>query len=99
MGSKEGVSGRLREPDLKPGLHIVVIIAEHVCDYVLKSALKLLTYKLQIFLVKSLANYLQLLQLFRNETIPGQPKKRVRKHVPAILMTCMDTRLNNKGFI
>ena len=29
-------------PSLKPGLHIVVTIAEHACDHVLKRVLKLL---------------------------------------------------------
>ena len=38
--------------NLKPGLHIVVTIAEHACDHVLKKVLKLLIYRLQIFLVK-----------------------------------------------
>ena len=37
---------------LKPGLHIVVRVAEHASDDVLKRILKLSTYPLQIFLVK-----------------------------------------------
>ena len=36
----------------KPGLHIVVRLAEHACDNVSKSILKPSTYRLQIFLVK-----------------------------------------------
>ena len=46
---------------VKPGLHIVVIIAEHACDHVLKRVLKLSTYRLQAFLVKY--EYLRSLQL------------------------------------
>ena len=47
----------------KPGLHIIVItIAPNAGDRVLKSVLKLSTYRLQIFLVKY--EYLQSLQLF-----------------------------------
>ena len=37
---------------VKHGLHIVVTIAKHACDHVLKSVLKLSTYRLQIFLLK-----------------------------------------------
>ena len=37
---------------VQPGLHIVVTIAKHACDRVLKRVLKLSTYQLQIFLVK-----------------------------------------------
>ena len=37
---------------LKPGLHIVVTVAEHACDDASKRILKLLIYPLQIFLVK-----------------------------------------------
>ena len=33
-------------------LHIVVTIAHHSCDHVLKRVLKLSTYRLEIFLVK-----------------------------------------------
>ena len=36
---------------LKPGFHIVVTMAEHACDHVLNRVLKLLIYRLQIFLV------------------------------------------------
>ena len=34
---------------LKPGLHMVVRIAEHACDDASKRILKLSTYRLQIF--------------------------------------------------
>ena len=37
---------------VKPDLHIVVTIAQHACDRVLRRVLKLSTYRLQIFLVK-----------------------------------------------
>ena len=37
---------------LKPGLHIVVMIADHACDVVSKRILKLSTHRLQILLVK-----------------------------------------------
>ena len=37
---------------VKPGLHVVVTIAQHPCDRVLKRVLKLSAYRLQIFLAK-----------------------------------------------
>ena len=37
---------------VKPGLHIVVTIAEHACDRVPKRLLMLSSYRLQIFLMK-----------------------------------------------
>ena len=37
---------------LKPGLHIVVTVAEHACDDASKRILKLSIYPLQIFLVE-----------------------------------------------
>ena len=37
---------------VKPGLHIVVRIAEHACDDALKRLLKLSEYRLKKFLVK-----------------------------------------------
>ena len=49
-----------------PHLHIVVTIAEHVCDYVLKRVLKLSDYRLQIFLVKDY--YLESLQLYETKS-------------------------------
>ena len=57
---------------LKPGLHIVVTIAEHACDHVLKSVLKPLTHRLQIFPVKY--EYLPSLQLCEYQGIPGKLK-------------------------
>ena len=41
------LSMHLYEP-LKPGLHIVVTIAEHACDHVLERVLKLSTYRINI---------------------------------------------------
>ena len=76
---------------LNPGLHIVVTIAEHVCNSVPKRVLKLLKYRLQIFLVKD--HYLGSLQLYRDQAIPGQLNKRVRSHVLPILATYVETRL------
>ena len=72
---------------LNTGLHILVTITEHVCDCVLK----LLKYRLQIFLAKDY--YLESLQLYGDQIISGQLKKRVHQHVLPILMTYMDTRL------
>ena len=76
---------------LNPGLQIDLTIAEHVCDYVPKRVLKLLKYRLQIFLVKD--HYLESLQLYEDQFIPGQLGKRVCQHVLPILTTYMDTRL------
>ena len=78
---------------LKPGLHLdtVVRIAEHACDYALKRVLKLSACRLQIFLVKY--EYLRSLQLCEDQSIRGKLKKRVRKHVLAILTTYMETSL------
>ena len=39
-------------PDLEPGLHIVVRVAEHVCDDASKRILKPSTYRSQIFPVR-----------------------------------------------
>ena len=57
---------------VKPGLHIVVTIAEYACDHVLKRVLKLLIYRSQIFLVKY--EYLRSLQQCRDQCIPGKLK-------------------------
>ena len=38
--------------NLKPGLYIVVRVAEHACDDASKRILKLSTYRLQIFLMR-----------------------------------------------
>ena len=72
--------------ELKPGLHldIVITIAEHACDHVLKRVLKLSAYRLQIFLVKD----------HEDQDIPGKLKKWVRKHVLVILTTHMEIRLS-----
>ena len=74
-------------------LHIVVTIAEHASDDAPKRILKLSTYRLQIFLVKY--ECLWSLQLCEDQHKRGKLKKRVRKHVPAILTTYyIETRLN-----
>ena len=66
------VENRRCSHSLKPGLRMVVTIAEHVCDYVPNSVLKLLKCRLQIFLVKD--HYLDSLQLYRDQAIPGKHK-------------------------
>ena len=76
---------------LNPGLHMVVTITEHVCHYVTKWVLKLLKYQLHICLVKD--HYLESLQLYQDQLIPEQLKKRARRHVLPILTTSMETRL------
>ena len=78
---------------LNPALHIVVTIAEHACDHVLKRVLKLLIYRSQTFLVKY--KHLQSLQLCEDQGIPGELEKRVRNLVLAILTTYMETRLKS----
>ena len=70
---------------LNPGLHMVLTFAEHACDHVLKRVLKLSTYRLQLFLVKY--EHLPSLQLCEDQGILGKLKKRVRKHMLAILTT------------
>ena len=76
---------------VKPDLHIVVTIAQHACDRVLKRVLKLSTYRLQIFLVKY--EYLRSLQLCEDQGICGKLKRPVSKYVLAIFTTYMETRL------
>ena len=70
---------------------MVVTIAEHACDDVLKRVSKLLIYGLQIFLVKY--EYLRSLQPCKDQGVPGKLKKRACNHMLAILTTCMETRL------
>ena len=72
-------------------LRIVVAIAQYACDRALKRALKLSTYRLQIFLVRY--EYLQSLQLCEDQGMLWKLKKPVHKHVLAILVTYMETRL------
>ena len=74
-----------------PDLHIVVTIAQHVCDRVLNRVLKLSTYGLQMFFAKY--EYLRSLQLFEDRGICGKLKRPVSKHVPAIFTAYMETRL------
>ena len=81
--------------ELKPGLHIVVRIAEHACDYAWKRILKLSTYRLQIFLMRN--QYLRALLPYRDQAITAQLKKRVLKPMLAILTTYMETRLKASG--
>ena len=59
--------GRLQRV-LKPGLHIVVSIPEHVCKDAHKGFLKLSTYRLQTLLVKD--QYMSSLQRCRDQAIP-----------------------------
>ena len=61
----------------------VVMIGQHAGDRVLTRVLKLLTYQLQIFLVKY--EYLQSLQLCEDQGIHGKLKKPVCKCVFSIL--------------
>ena len=49
---------------VKPGLRMVITIAENVCDYVPKRIFKLSRYRLQIFLVKDQDLFLQSLQIY-----------------------------------
>ena len=68
---------------VKPGLHIVVTMAEHACNHVLKMILKLsTTYRLQIILVKY--EYLRSLLPREDQGILGKLKKRVHWLVLAI---------------
>ena len=69
---------------IKPGLHMVVTIAEHVCDTALQRIIK-------IFLVKD--RYLRSLKRYGDHAIPGQLEKHVRKHVFAVPSTYMEIRL------
>ena len=65
---------------VEPDLHIVVTIAQHACDRVLKGVLKLSTYQLEIYLVKY--ECLRSLQLCDDQGICGKLKS---KHVLADL--------------
>ena len=80
---------------VKPGLYIVVTVAEQACDHVLKRVLKPSTHRLQIFLVKY--EYLRSLQLCEDQGIAGKFEKRVYKHVLAILTIYMETGLKTIG--
>ena len=72
---------------LKPGVHlgIVITIAEHACDHVLKRVLKLSANRFQIFLLK--CEYLRSSQLFTKAY--GESLK----NVLAIFTPYMETRL------
>ena len=77
---------------VKPGLYIVVTIAQHACDRVLKRVLKLSTYRLQIFLVKY--EYLRLLQLCEDQGIRRKLTETCSQtDVLAILTTYTEARL------
>ena len=80
----------------KPDLYIVITIAQHDCDRVLKRVLKLSIYLLQIFLVKY--EYLRSLQLCEDQGICGKLKRHVTKYVLATFTTYMETRLPGPGF-
>ena len=75
----------------KPGLHIVVTIAELASDYVLKRILKLSTHRLEIFLVKH--EYVRSLQLCEDQGIREKLEKGVCNHLLAIFTTYMETSL------
>ena len=77
---------------LKPGLHIVVRVAEHAFNDASKRILKPSTYRLQIFLVR----YQYLLSLLPrgDQAIAEQLEKHVLKPMLAILTAYMGTRLN-----
>ena len=78
-------------PRLKPGLHIVVRVAEHACNDASKRILKPSAYQLQIFLERD--KYLRSLLPHGYQAIAGQLDKHVLKPMLAILRTCMETRL------
>ena len=82
---------QLMVQNLKPGLHIVVSVGEHACDYASKRILKLPKYRLKIFLFE-ISKPIPL-QRFRVQTISVQLNIHVRDHVLAILTTYMETRL------
>ena len=75
---------------LKPGLHIVVRVAEHACEDSSKRILKPSTYRLEIFLVRD--QYLRPLLLHGDQTIAEQLKKHALKPMRAILKTYIETR-------
>ena len=76
---------------LKPGLHIVVTIAEHASDDAPKRILRLSTHPLQIYLVKY--EYLGSSLLCEDQVPREKPIKGVCNDVLAILTTYMETRL------
>ena len=76
---------------IKPGLLIVVTIAEHTSDDAPKRILRLSTHRMQIFLVKY--EYQRSSLLCEDQVPRGKPKKGVCSHVLAILMSYMETRL------
>ena len=71
---------------LKPGLHIVVRVAEHAVS---KRIFKPLSYRLQTFLVRD--QYLRSLLQYGDQAIAGQLEKHVFKPMLAILTTYMET--------
>ena len=76
---------------LKPGLRIVVMVAEHAGDDASKRIFKPSTDQLQIFLVRD--QYLQSLLPHGDQTIAGQLEKHVLKPKLVILTTYMETKL------
>ena len=85
------------DSSFKPGLHIVVRVAEHACDDASKRILKPSTYRLQIFLVRD--QYLRSLLQRGDKTITGQLEKHILKPILAILTTYKETRLNISSII
>ena len=81
----------LNKLNFKPGLHIVVRVAEHVWDDVSKRILKPPSYLLQIFLARD--QYLRSLLPHGDQAIAGQLEKHVLKPMLVILTTYMETRL------
>ena len=79
-----------RSDSVKPGLHIVVKIAEHACEHALKKISNLSTYQLQIFPAKY--EYLRSLHLCKDQGIHETLKKRTRKHMLVVLTTYMEAR-------
>ena len=69
----------------KPGLDIVVRVAEHACDDASKRIFRPSANRLQIFLVRD--QYLRSLLPHGDQTIAGQLEKHVFKPMLAILCT------------
>ena len=78
---------KISKTDVKPGLHIVVRVAEHSCDDASKRILKPSAYRLQIFLVRD--QYLRSLPPYGDQATAGQLEKHVLKPMLAILTTYM----------
>ena len=75
---------------IKPGLHIVVRVAEHACDYASTRIFKPSTYRMQIFLVRH-QSFRSLIP-YGDQAIAGQLETHVLKPMLAILIPYMETR-------